>query len=146
MDGFGFTGAMDKLGVERRLLTAGENKGFLDPFSPMNPKQKEYAQSMLEDIRQQFIAAVRAGRGARLKETPDMFSGLIWTGEKSIELGLADGIGSVDSVARDVIKAEDVVDYTTQEGLADRLAKKFGMGAASALSGVSSRAGEMRLR
>jgi protease-4 len=136
MDGFGFTGTMDKLGVERRLLTAGENKGFLDPFSPMSPAQQKYAQVMLEEIRQQFIAVVRAGRGDRLQETPDMFSGLIWTGEKSIELGLADAIGSVDSVARDVIKAENVVDYTSQEGFADRLARKFGVGMASEFQGI----------
>jgi protease-4 len=137
MDGFGFTGAMDKLGVERRLLTAGENKGFLDPFSPMNAKQKEYAQTMLAEIHQQFIDVVRNGRGERLKETPEMFSGLIWTGEKSIALGLADDIGSVDSVARDVIKAGEIVDYTAEEKLTDRLARRFGVGAASALTGFS---------
>lgn len=146
MDGFGFTGTMGKLGVERRLLTAGENKGFLDPFSPLDPKQKEYAQTMLEDIHKQFIAVVRAGRGKRLKETPDTFSGLVWTGEKSIELGLADATGSVDSVARDVIKAEDIVDFTTHEGIADRLAKKFGAGVASVLPGFSSRSGAVSLR
>ncbi|MBI1173733.1 MAG: S49 family peptidase [Sideroxydans sp.] len=133
MDGFGFTGVMDKLGVERRLLTAGANKGFLDPFSPMNPAQKEYAKQMLEDIHQQFIGVVKQGRGKRLKETPDTFSGLVWTGEKSIELGLADGYGSTESVARDVIKAEKIVDYTTHEGFADRLAKKFGAGVMSSL-------------
>jgi protease IV len=138
MDGFGFTGTMSKLGVERRLLTAGENKGFLDPFSPLNPKQAAIAQKMLDEIHAQFIAVVREGRGKRLKETPDMFSGLIWTGQKSIDLGLADGLGSVESVARDVIKAENVVDYTLHEGFADRLAKRFGAGAASALTGFSS--------
>ncbi|MFT2542977.1 S49 family peptidase, partial [Escherichia coli] len=86
--GFGFTGLMDKLGVERRLLTAGENKSFLDPFSPQSPKQREYAQSMLQEIHQQFIEVVRQGRGTRLKETPDTFSGLVWTGSKAVELGL----------------------------------------------------------
>ncbi|MGN6701842.1 MAG: S49 family peptidase [Burkholderiaceae bacterium] len=126
MDGFGFTGLMDKLGIERRLLTAGENKGFLDPFSPMTPRQKEYALQMLDDIHQQFIAVVRAGRGKRLKETPETFSGLFWTGEKAIAMGLADGYGTVDSVARDVLKAEDIVDYTEQEGLPERVLKKFG--------------------
>jgi protease-4 len=133
MDGFGFTGTMDKLGVERRLLTAGENKGFLDPFSPMNDKQKAYAQQMLEDIHQQFINVVKQGRGKRLKDDPELFSGLVWTGDKSIALGLADGYGSTESVARDVIKADKIVDYTTHEGFADRLAKKFGAGVMSSL-------------
>lgn len=126
MDGFGFTGTMDKLGVERRLLTAGENKGFLDPFSPVNPKQKEYAKTMLTEIHQQFISVVRQGRGKRLKETPDMFSGLVWTGSKGVELGLADGYGTVDSVARDVIKADKILDYTMRENIAERFAKRFG--------------------
>lgn len=127
MDGFGFTGTMGKLGVERRLLTAGANKGFLDPFSPVNPQQENYAKVMLEEIHQQFIKAVRDGRGARLKETPDMFSGLIWSGEKAVSLGLADGFGSTEYVARDVIHAENVVDFTPQEGFADRFAKRFGV-------------------
>ena len=126
MDGFGFTQTMEKLGVERRLLTAGENKGFLDPFSPVDPKQQAFAKQMLEEIHGQFIAVVRQGRGKRLKETPEMFSGLVWSGEKSIQLGLADGLGSVESVARDVIKAEDIVDYTRQESLAERLAGRLG--------------------
>ncbi len=146
MDGFGFTGAMSKLGVDRRLLTAGENKGFLDPFSPPNPRQAAIAQKMLDEIHLQFITVVREGRGKRLKETPDMFSGLVWTGQKSIELGLADGLGSVDSVARDVVKAENVVDYTLHEGFADRLAKRFGAGAASALTGFSSESHGIVLR
>jgi len=127
MDGFGFTGTMQKLGVERRLLTAGENKGFLDPFSPENPQQVAYAKTMLEEIHQQFIKAVRDGRGSRLKETPDMFSGLVWSGQKSIELGLTDALGSTDYVARDVIKARDIVDFTPQEGFANRFAKRFGV-------------------
>jgi protease IV len=126
MDGFGFTGTMEKLGVERRLLTAGENKGFLDPFSPVQERQRQYAQRMLEEIHQQFIAVVREGRGQRLKDTPDLFSGLIWTGEKSVELGLADQVGSVDYVAREVIKAERVVDYTPGQNLAERFARRFG--------------------
>ena len=96
MDGFGFTGTMEKLGVERRLLTAGDNKGFLDPFSPLNPKQKDYAEKMLAEIHHQFIDVVKQGRGKRLKETPELFSGLIWTGQRSIELGLADAVGSVE--------------------------------------------------
>jgi len=134
MDGFGFTKTMEKLGVERRLLTAGENKGFLDPFSPVDPKQEAFARQMLEEIHGQFIDVVREGRGKRLKETPDMFSGLVWSGEKSIQLGLADGLGSVDSVARDVIKAEDIVDFTQHEGLAERLAGRLGASMAKALT------------
>jgi protease-4 len=136
MDGFGFTGTMQKLGVERRLLTAGENKAILDPFSPENPKHKAYAQDMLNQIHQQFINVVRQGRGQRLKETPEIFSGLFWTGEKSIELGLADGLGSTDSVARDVIKEENMVDFTTHEGFADRVAKRFGASAVHTLMGT----------
>jgi protease-4 len=134
MDGFGFTQTMQKLGVERRLLTAGENKGFLDPFSPADPKQEAYARQMLEEIHGQFINVVKEGRGKRLKETPEMFSGLVWSGEKSIQLGLADGFGTVDSVARDVIGAEDVVDFTLHEGLAERLAGRLGATMAKALA------------
>lgn len=133
MDGFGFTDTMKKLGVERRLLTAGENKGFLDPFSPENPQQKEYALSMLKEIHGQFIQAVREGRGNRLHETPDMFSGLIWTGERAVQMGLADAYGSTDDVARNVIKAEKLVDYTPHERWSDRLAKQFGVGMSKAL-------------
>jgi protease IV len=133
MDGFGFTGTMEKLGVERRLLTAGENKGFLDPFSPLNPKHKDFAEKMLTDIHHQFIDVVKQGRGARLKEAPELFSGLIWTGQKSIELGLSDAVGSVDTVARDVIKAEDIVDFTPRQNLAERFARRFGAATAEAL-------------
>jgi protease IV len=126
IDGFGFTGTLDKFGIERRLLAAGENKAFLDPFSPLNPKHKDFAQQMLGEIHQQFIAAVKKGRGERLKNQPEIFSGLVWTGEKSVELGLADAIGSVDFVAREVIKAEDIVNFTRRENLAERLARRFG--------------------
>ena len=128
MDGFGFTGLMDKLGVERRLVTAGANKGFLDPFTASKPEQQEFAKQMLAEIHQQFIQVVKEGRGKRLKETPDTFSGLVWNGQKSIELGLSDGYGSVESVARDVIKQENIVNFTVKEGFADRLAKRFGAG------------------
>ena len=141
MDGFGFTGTMEKLGVERRAITAGENKKFLDPFSPMNPAHKEYAEKLLGEIHQQFIAVVRSGRGARLKETPDIFSGLVWVGQKSIEMGLTDGIGNVESVARDVIKAEDVVDFTPHENIAERVARRFGAAMAEALVKVSAAGG-----
>ena len=134
MDSFGFTGTMEKLGIERRLLAAGENKGFLDPFSPILETQKEHAREMLAQIHQQFIGVVRQGRGKRLKETPDMFSGLLWVGPRSIELGLADALGSVEQVARDVIKAEDIVDFTPRENVAERLAKRFGAGMAEGLA------------
>ena len=126
MSSFGFKGLMDKLGIERRLMTAGENKGLLDPFSAENPKHKEFTQTMLKEIHQQFIRAVRTGRGNRLKESPEIFSGLFWTGSHAITIGLADGLGSVNSVARDVLKAEDIIDYTVREGLSDRVLKKFG--------------------
>lgn len=126
MDGFGFTGLMDKLGIERRLLTAGRNKGILDPFSPQTDQQKTYALDMLEQVHQQFIGAVKKGRGDRLKNDPDLFSGLFWTGQRSVELGLADGLGTVDSVARDVLKAPDLVDYTVKENLPERVARRFG--------------------
>jgi protease-4 len=126
MDGFGFTGLMDKLGVERRLLTAGENKGFMDPFSPQTEKQRQYAQTMLDQIHQQFITVVKQGRGDRLKDTPEMFSGLFWTGQQAIDMGLADHLGSLDYVAREVVKAEDIIDYTRRDNVAERLAKRFG--------------------
>ncbi len=126
MDGFGFTGLMDKMGVERRLMTAGENKGFLDPFSPQTEKQRLFAQAMLDQIHQQFIAVVKAGRGNRLKETPETFSGLFWTGQQAIEMGLADQLGNLDFVARDIVKAEDLVDYTRKDNVAERLVKRFG--------------------
>ncbi|WP_029525552.1 S49 family peptidase [Polaromonas glacialis] len=126
MDSFGFTGLMDKLGVERRLLTAGENKGFLDPFSAQSDKQRAFAQSMLDQIHQQFIAVVKKGRGSRLKETPEMFTGLFWNGQQAVELGLADHLGNLDYVAREVIKVEEIIDYTRRDNVAERLAKKFG--------------------
>ena len=126
IDGFGFTGLMNKLGVERRLMTAGENKGFLDPFSPMSEKQRALAQTMLGQIHQQFINVVKTGRGERLKETPETFSGLFWTGQQAVEMGLADQLGSMEYVAREVIKAEELVDYTSRENVAERLVKRFG--------------------
>jgi protease-4 len=137
MDGFGFTGTMEKLGVERRLLTAGENKGFLDPFSPLDAKQRQYAQRMLAEIHQQFIGVVREGRGKRLKEDADTFSGLVWTGERSIELGLADALGDTAYVAREVIKAEQIVNFTPRENIAERFAKRFGAAVGDALVKVA---------
>jgi protease-4 len=134
MDGFGFTGTMDKLGVERRLLTAGVSKGFLDPFSPENENDKAHARQMLGEIHQQFIDVVRKGRGKRLKETPEMFSGLMWSGARSIELGLVDGYGTVDSVARDVIKASEVRDFSIKQNFAEKFAKQFGAQMGESLS------------
>ena len=144
MDGFGFTGTMEKLGVERRLLTAGDNKGFLDPFSPMNATQRDYAQKMLKEIHQQFIEVVRQGRGKRLKEGPDTYSGLVWTGQRSIELGLADALGSVDYVAREIIKAEKIVDFTPRENIAERFAKRFGAALGDTLLRVAGSATPIR--
>lgn len=126
MDGFGFTGTMEKLGVERRLLTAGENKAMLDPFSPANPKHVAYAKAMIDQIHQQFVAVVKEGRGKRLKETPETFSGLFWNGEEAVRQGLADGVGNLDYVARELIKAEEIIDYTPRDNVAERLAKRFG--------------------
>lgn len=147
MEGFGFTGLMDKVGVERRLMTAGENKGFMDPFSPQSAKQKTFAQDMLNEVHQQFIDVVRQGRGNRLKETPETFSGLFWSGSKSVEMGLADGFGTVDSVARDELKAEDIIDYTQHEGLSERLLKKFGGAVGTAvMASISSSSGKPSLR
>lgn len=141
MEGFGFSGLMDKLGVERRLVVSGENKALLDPFSPPNPKQQEYAAQLVGEIYQQFVADVKKGRGTRLHETPEMFSGLIWTGARSVELGLADELGTVESVARDVVHAETLIDYTVRENLAERVAKRvgvaFGAGMAKAGLGVT---------
>jgi protease-4 len=127
MDGFGFTGLMDKLGIERRLMVAGENKAMLDPFSPQDAAQKAYIQNMLGEIHQQFITVVKKGRGDRLKETPDTFSGLVWSGQQAVGLGLADGLGNLDHVAREVVKAEEIVDYTQRENVGMRLARQFGV-------------------
>jgi protease-4 len=147
MDGFGFTGTMEKLGVERRLITAGENKGFLDPYSPLNPEQQKYAKQMVDEIHQQFIKVVREGRGKRLKETPDLFSGLVWSGEKSVSLGLADALGGLDFVAREVIKAEQVVDFTPDDSFSEQIARRFGASAAeSFLGGFASQVGRATIR
>ena len=132
MEGFGFTGLMDKLGVTRRMITAGSNKGMLDPFSKENPKQVEMIKGMLDEIHQQFIAVVKAGRGDRLKDNPELFTGRVWSGEQAIKIGLVDGYGTVDSVARDIFKAPDILDYTVKENFAERVAKRFGAEAGSA--------------
>ncbi len=126
MDGFGFTGTMEKLGVERRLITAGDNKGIGDPFTPMSEKHRAFTQAMIDQIHLQFIQVVKEGRGKRLKVSPDTFSGLFWNGEEAVRLGLADHLGNLDYVAREVVKAEDIIDYTPKENVAERLAKRFG--------------------
>jgi protease-4 len=136
MDGFGFTDAMQKLGVERRLLTAGESKGFLDPFSPRQSAEEQHARRLLGEVHAQFIDAVRQGRGKRLKEQPGIFSGLIWHGSSSVAMGLADGLGSLDFVAREVIKAEAIVDYTRQDSLTDRLTRQLGVAIGTSLQPV----------
>ena len=139
MDGFGFVGLMDKLGIERRLLVAGENKGMLDPFSPQDERQRAFAKVLIEQVHQQFIRVVREGRGARLHETPETFSGLFWNGEEAVRSGLADHFGNLDYVAREVVKAPEIVDYTPRESLAERLARRLGTsigaGAVAALRG-----------
>jgi protease-4 len=144
MDSWGATGLMDKLGIERRLLHAGENKGIGDPFSPMPPQQRAFLQAMLDQIHQQFIAVVKQGRGSRLKETPETFSGLFWDGEQAVSLGLVDHLGNLDYVAREVVKAEEIVDYTPKENVAERLAKKFGASVGTAL--VKAMQGTLSLR
>ena len=141
LDSFGVTGLMEKIGVERRLLTSGENKAMLDPFLPEDEKQKEHMRTLITEVHQQFIGAVREGRGKRLKENPDLFTGLIWTGTKSIELGLTDAIGSLDFVAREIIKAEDVVDFTQKDNIAEKFARRFGAGVASAVLEIALRSG-----
>jgi protease-4 len=126
MDSFGFTDAMKKVGVERRLLTAGAHKGMLDPFSPLDGKERTHIEGMLKEVHDQFINAVKEGRGERLKITPDTFSGLVYTGAAGVKMGLADDYGTVASVARDVIKEENVVDFSPRENFAERLARRFG--------------------
>ena len=145
MDGFGFTGLMEKLGIERRLMTAGANKAMLDPFSPQDDAQRAYIQTMLGEIHAQFITVVKQGRGDRLKETPETFSGLVWSGQQAVALGLADGLGSLDFVAREIVKAEDIVDYTQRENLGLRLAKRFGASVGEGLF-VAARAGGVQLK
>lgn len=149
MDGYGFTEVMKKVGVERRLMTAGENKAMLDPFSPVNPKHQELAQAMLNEIHEQFKTVVRQGRGSRLKETPETFSGLFWSGEQSIKMGLADEEGSADFVAREIIKEDKIVDYTYRDDFASRIAKRVGASASASFGDVLAKqfvkAGEVRL-
>lgn len=150
MDGYGFTEVMKKVGVERRLMTAGDNKAMLDPFSPVNPKHQELAQNMLNEVHEQFKTVVREGRGTRLNETPEVFSGLFWSGEQSIKLGLADALGSADFVAREVIKQEQIVDFTYQDDFASRIAKRIGASVSATIGDVIAKqlvnSGEVKLR
>jgi protease-4 len=145
MDGFGFTGLMDKLGVERRLMTAGENKAMLDPFSPVKENDRRILQAMLDEIHGQFIDVVKKGRGERLKVTPDTFSGLVWSGQQAVNLGLADGLANLDQVARDVVQAEDVIDYTYREHVGWRLARQLGASVGEGMVKAAASAG-MSLR
>ncbi|MDP2016872.1 S49 family peptidase [Hydrogenophaga sp.] len=145
MDGFGFTGLMEKLGIERRLMTAGANKGLLDPFSPQDESQRLFMQNLLGEIHTQFIEVVKKGRGDRLKETPDTFSGLVWNGQQAVALGLADGLGNLDYVAREIVKAEELVDYTRRENVGLRLAKRFGASVGEGIF-LAARAAGVQLR
>jgi protease-4 len=146
MDGFGFVGTMDKLGVQRRLATAGSHKGFMDPFSPESESDKIYLQTMLDDLHNQFINSVKAGRGNRLKNDPDLFSGLVWTGDRAVQLGLADDFGSVNDVARDVIKAEDLVDYTVKPNPLSNLMTALGVSSAKTFAKVTGLSAEPHLQ
>jgi len=136
MNGFGFVDTMKMLGVERRLVTAGAHKALMDPFSPTKADEQKYMQDVLAEVHQQFIAAVKEGRGDRLKEGENLFSGLVWTGEQSIKVGLADAYGNDDSVATDIIGAKKRVNFTIQERLIDRLAGKMGASFAGAFSSL----------
>lgn len=133
LDSFGLERTIEELGIQRRLLTAGEHKAILDPFSEFNQWDRDFLQALLDDLHQQFIDAVKAGRGDRLEDNPELFSGLFWTGDRSLTLGLSDGLGSVDTVARDLVGVETTVDYTQKRDLLERFAENFGAGAASAL-------------
>jgi len=147
MNGFGFVDTLEKLGVERRLMTAGEHKALFDPFSPVNEFDREHLKRVLDELHANFIGAVKAGRGNRLKDDPQIFSGLFWTGEESVALGLADGFGDLGYVARDVIGVDTTVDFTKEVDIWERLAARFGTGAAEAftrLIGLGSGALELR--
>jgi protease-4 len=133
MSGFGFVGAMEKLGVERRLMTAGEHKGFLDPFSPQNAQDNAYMQEILNTVHAQFIQKVKEGRGKRLKDDPVIFSGLAWSGEQAVKLGLVDGLGSASYVARDIVKVDNIVDFTKEETPFERFARSMGSSMANVI-------------
>ncbi len=145
MSNFGFVEGMKKLGVERRLMTAGEHKAILDPFSPASQSDRAHIQAMLDKIHQQFISVVKEGRGERLNGDEALFSGLFWTGEEAVKLGLADELGSSSYVAREIIKAEDIVEFTSKEDLAERFAKRFGAGVASTFARITGLGSEPQL-
>lgn len=146
MDGFGFQKTMEDLGVERRLLTAGANKGILDPFSPLSESDRSFVQTLLDTLHQQFIQVVKEGRGDRLKGGAEVFSGLFWSGQQALDLGLIDGLGSSGYVAREVIGAETIVDYTKKRDLLEGIAERFGAGASAALLGILGAEGTPSLR
>ena len=131
--GFGFVGSLDKLGVERRLIAAGENKGFMDPFSPTKPAEVEHFRKLITEVHDQFISVVESGRGERLSSDNQLFGGLVWTGERSVELGLVDALGSASYVAREVIGAETIVDFTPRQRVLDKLSDRLGISMARAL-------------
>jgi len=136
MNGFGFTEAMRKMGVERRLYTAGTSKGFLDPFSDVKESDKKHIETLLGTIHKQFIDTVKEGRGKRLVDDEKLFTGLIWTGEESVALGLTDGLGSSSFVAREIIEAEDIIDYTPRPDFVERFADRIGVAMASIFAGT----------
>ncbi len=148
MNGFGFVDVMRGLGIERRLMTAGENKGIMDPFSPVGDSDKAHIQRLLDQLHTQFIDSVREGRGQRLKVTeyPEMFSGLFWSGEDALKMGLVDGFGSSSYVAREIIGAEEIVDFTLEEDVWDRFAERLGAGAAETLARITGFANNLQLR
>jgi protease-4 len=136
-EGFGFVGTLDKLGMQRRIYTAGKNKGILDPFSPERESDVKHMHVLLDEVHQHFINAVRSGRGDRLKtDTPDLFSGLFWTGQQGLAMGLVDEFASAGTVARDVIGEEDIVDYTPEEDWLTRISDRFGAVMSHTLSGL----------
>lgn len=137
MNGFGFVGTLERLGVERRVMTAGDHKAILDPFGPVDPAEKQHVQQLLNAVHQQFIAAVKAGRGDRLKDRPEIFSGLVWTGAEGIELGLVDAVGELHQVAETVIGAKEIVNYSHRETLLDRLTQQLGTSLGAALRNLS---------
>jgi protease-4 len=134
MDGFGFVKAIDKLGIERRLMTAGKHKGVLDPFSPLKTDEVKHVQGLLNLIHQQFISKVKAGRGDRLSDSPDIFTGLFWSGEEGLKLGLVDGLGNSSYVAREIVGAEKIVDFTPKQNYLDRFADQIGSTMANTLA------------
>ncbi|MBU2705206.1 S49 family peptidase [Zooshikella marina] len=144
--GFGFVDAMDKVGVSRRVYTAGEHKGFLDPFLPQNNSETEFWQTVLNTTHQQFIDSVKKGRGERLKDDPKLFSGLVWSGEQALSLGLIDGLGSASYVARDIVKQENIVDFTPQENPFERFVEGLGASMGNAISNKLGLSQEMKLR